>query len=175
VFESVWAVLLRDRGASTWLIGLTLSLFTVPMIFLAPIGGRVAQRHGPLRTVAVSITLAAACTLSYGIFHALWLLLLMSIVHAVADSFTMPANQVGVAVATPPDRIAAGQGLLGASGLATAGLVGLLAGAAYEHLGALTLFTSTAIWMMACVAISLALGRRTAPAVRTALLNADSG
>ena len=44
MFEAIWAVLLRDHGAETWLIGLTLSLFTLPMIFLAPIGGREAQR-----------------------------------------------------------------------------------------------------------------------------------
>ena len=51
MFEAIWAVLLRDHGAETWLIGLTLSLFTVPMIFLAPIGGRTAQRRGPLHVV----------------------------------------------------------------------------------------------------------------------------
>ena len=159
VFESVWAVLLRDRGAETWLIGLTLSIFTIPMIFLAPIGGRVAQQRGPLRTVAVSIGVATACTLSYGIFRALWVLLLISIVHAVADSFTMPGNQVGVAIATPPHQTAAGQGLLGASGLATAGVVGLVSGAIYDHAGAFALFTGAAVWMAACLAVALVLGR----------------
>jgi MFS family permease len=44
MFEAIWAVLLRDHGAETWLIGLTLSLFTLPMIFLAPIGGRRRRR-----------------------------------------------------------------------------------------------------------------------------------
>ncbi len=52
MFEAIWAVLLRDHGAETWLIGLTLSLFTLPMIFLAPIGGRAAQSRGPLRVVS---------------------------------------------------------------------------------------------------------------------------
>lgn len=159
VFEAVWAVLLRDEGAETWLIGLTLSLFTVPMIFLAPIGGRVAQRRGPLRTVAVSIGVATACTFAYGVFGVLWILLAVSIIHAIADSFTMPGNQVGVAVATPPHQMAAGQGLLGASGLATAGTVGLLSGTVYEHAGAFALFTGTAVWMAVCLGVALALGR----------------
>ena len=104
MFEAVWAVLLRDRGAETWLIGLTLSLFTVPMIFLAPIGGRVAQRRGPLRVVSVSLTVAAVCTFSYGILPSLWMLLAVSVVHAIADSFTMPGNQVSAAVASPPEH-----------------------------------------------------------------------
>jgi MFS family permease len=159
VFESVWSVLLRDHGAETWLIGLTLSLFTVPMIFLAPIGGRVAQRRGPLRTVATSIGLATLCTLSYGVFDALWVLLAFSLVHAVADSFTMPGNQVAVAIAAPRHRLAAAQGLLGATGLATAGIVGLVAGVVYEHAGAFALFTGAAAVMALCLGTALYLGR----------------
>ncbi len=67
MFEAIWAVLLRDHGAETWLIGLTLSMFTLPMIFLAPIGGRQAQARGPLRVVSVSLTIATICTFSYGV------------------------------------------------------------------------------------------------------------
>ena len=121
MFEAVWAILLRDRGASTWLIGLTLSLFTVPMIFLAPLGGRVAQQRGPMRVAAVSITLATLCTFSYGVLPSLWLLLAVSLIHAVADSFTLPANQVAAAMAAPRADASSGQGLLGATGLAAAG------------------------------------------------------
>lgn len=159
VFESVWSVLLRDHGAATWLIGLTLSLFTVPMIFLAPVGGRFAQRRGPLRTVAFSIALATVCTFSYGVFDALWVLLVFSLVHAFADSFTMPANQVAVAMAAPRHRLAAAQGLLGATGLATAGVVGIAAGAVYEHAGAFPLFSGAAVVMALCLGSALVLGR----------------
>ena len=105
MFEAIWAVLLRDHGAETWLIGLTLSLFTVPMIFLAPIGGRVAQRRGPQHVVTISVGVAALCTLSYGVLPSLWMLLGASLVHAVADSFTMPGNQVSAALASPPQHV----------------------------------------------------------------------
>src|SRR5690349_8297103 len=80
MFEAIWAVLLRDHGAETWLIGLTLSMFTLPMIFLAPIGGRAAQSRGPVRVVAVSLSVAAVCTFSYGVLPALWMLLLVSLI-----------------------------------------------------------------------------------------------
>ena len=102
MFEAIWAVLLRDHGAETWLIGLTLSLFTLPMIFFAPIGGRAAQSRGPLRVVAVSLTVATVCTFSYGVLPSLWMLLGVSIIHAIADSFTMPSNQVAAALGSPP-------------------------------------------------------------------------
>jgi MFS family permease len=159
MFEAVWAVLLRDRGAETWLIGLTLSLFTVPMIFLAPIGGRVAQRRGPLRVVAVSLTVATVCTFAYGVLPSLWMLLGVSIIHAVADSFTMPGNQVAAALAAPPEQASSAQGLLGATGLAAAGLAGLIAGAVYEHAGRLAACGGTAAIMTIFLVIAITLGR----------------
>jgi MFS transporter, DHA1 family, multidrug resistance protein len=158
MFEAIWAVLLRDRGAETWLIGLTLSLFTVPMIFLAPTGGRTAQARGPLRVATVSVGIAAVCTLSYGILPAVWMLLGVSIVHALADSFTMPANQVSAALASPPELISSAQGLLGATGLAAAGLTGLGAGFLYEESGRLAVAVTTAAVMAVCLVAARLLG-----------------
>ena len=146
MFEAVWALLLKDLGAGRILIGTTLSFFTVPMIFLAPTGGRYAQRYGPLRVAGFSIAVATLCTLSYG-FLPLWPLLIVSVVHAVADSFTMPANQVAVAMSSPPEHVAAGQGLLGAVGVAVAGIVGIVAGGVYGDLGRGPLFIGTATTM----------------------------
>jgi len=160
MFEAIWAVLLRDHGAETWLIGLTLSLFTLPMIFLAPIGGRQAQARGPLRVVSVSLTVATICTFSYGVLPSLWMLLAVSLVHAVADSFTMPSNQVAAALGSPPEHLSAAQGLLGATGLAAAGLTGLVAGFVYEEAGRVAVCTGTALVMTAFLVIAIALGRR---------------
>ena len=174
-FEAVWAVLLRDHGASTWLIGLTLSLFTVPMIFLAPLGGRLAQQRGPMRVAAVSITLATVCTFSYGVLPTLWLLLAVSLIHAVADSFTMPANQVAAAMASPLQDTSSGQGLLGATGLAAAGLSGLVAGTVYEHQGRAVLFLGAAVAMAVCLFLALWLtGPAVAPVDQEALVGNPS-
>jgi MFS family permease len=169
VFEAVWAVLLRDRGAETWLIGLTLSLFTVPMIFLAPVGGREAQRRGPIRVVSVSIAVAAVCTFSYGVLPSLWMLLAVSLVHAVADSFTMPANQVAAALGSPPEHASSAQGLLGATGLGVAGLTGLVAGFAYQQLGRAALFTATSTVMTVFLFAAILFDRRVAPTTEVVL------
>jgi MFS family permease len=146
MFEAVWALLLTDLGAGKLLRSFTLSFFTVPMIFLAPMGGRYAQRYGPLRVAGFSIAVATLCTLAYG-FLPLWPLLIVSVVHAIADSFTMPANQVAVAISSPAEHVAAGQGLLGAVGVAVAGLVGVIAGGVYGELGRGPLFAGTAVTM----------------------------
>jgi MFS family permease len=168
MFEAIWAVLLHDRGAQTWLIGLTLSLFSVPMIFLAPVGGRTAQRRGPLPVVTVSLSVAALCTFSYGVLPSLWMLLGVSAVHAVADSFTMPGNQVAAALASPPERASSAQGLLGATGLATAGLAGLATGILYQVGGRFAVCTTTAALMCVFVLAARALGRGGQPRPRPA-------
>jgi MFS family permease len=160
MFEAIWAVLLRDHGAETWLIGLTLSMFTLPMIFFAPIGGRQAQARGPLRVVSVSLTIATICTFSYGVLPSLWMLLAVSLVHAVADSFTMPSNQVAAALGSPPEHLSAAQGLLGATGLAAAGLTGLATGFLYEEAGRVVVCTGTALVMTVFLGIAITLGRR---------------
>jgi len=148
MFEAIWSLLLKDHGAETWLIGLTLSLFTVPMIFLAPVGGRVAQRRGPVHVVTVSLAVATVCTFAYGVLPSLWMLLGVSLVHAMADSFTMPGNQVSAALASPPEHVSSAQGLLGATGLATAGATGLLAGFLYEEWGRFAVTTTSAVVMI---------------------------
>jgi ectoine hydroxylase-related dioxygenase (phytanoyl-CoA dioxygenase family)/MFS family permease len=158
-FDAVWSVLLRDRGAETWLIGLTLALFGAPIIFLAPLAGRFAQRRGPLRMVVTSVGIATACTFAYGTVKVLWVLVVIALVHAVTDAFTMPGNQVAVALTTPPHQLAAGQGLLGAAGLVTAGAVGLASGWIYENAGPFTLFTAASAWMVVCIGAALMLGR----------------
>lgn len=153
MFEALWSILLRDQGAETWLIGLTLSLFTIPMIIFAPKGGALAQKRGPIRVVTMSITVAAIATCLYG-FVPLWLLVAISGVHAIADAYTMPANQVAVAVSSPPDQLAAGQGMLGATGLAIAAASALIGSAVYDSFGRASVFTGTAVLMMLCLAVS---------------------
>jgi len=154
-FEATWALLLDDNGAETWLIGVSLSLFTIPMIVLAPTGGRMAQERGHAAVVGWSITVAAICTLAYGWVDVLWLLLAVSLIHALADAFTMPANQVAVASATPPEQLAAGQGLFSAAGTLVSGLVAYGAGALYEAEGPKLLFTSASVAMIVFLALSL--------------------
>lgn len=167
-FEATWALLLDDLGAETWVIGVSLSVFTLPMVFLAPTGGRVTQRVGHSAVVGWSIAAAAVCTLLYGWLGSLWAVLLVSFLHASADAFTLPANQVAIAQASPPEQIAAAQGLFSATGTLVSGVAALAAGAIYENQGAKVLYTAAAIGMAVFLAASLARSRsaqKPAPAI----------
>jgi MFS family permease len=158
-FEAVWAVLLTDRGADTWLIGLTLSIIVAPMIVLAPFGGRLAQRRGPLRVAAVGVLAGVPCVVVYGFVESIPLLTVFALFQGFSDAVTFPASQVGAAMAAEPTELAAAQGLLGASLELTAGVMALVAGVVYDQWGAGLLFSLTGAVMIAGVVVALTLAR----------------
>jgi DHA1 family multidrug resistance protein-like MFS transporter len=158
-FEATWSLLLDDLGAETWMIGVSLSLFTIPMVLFAPRGGRLSQDKGHRSVVGWSIGAAAICTFSYGWLNALWAVLAVSLVHAIADAFTMPANQVAIAVASPREQVATAQGLFSAMGTLVSGLIAVVAGYLYETQGPELLYSAAAVIMVVCLSGSLLLSR----------------
>jgi MFS family permease len=168
-FEATWALLLDDLGASTLAIGISLSLFTIPMIFLAPVGGRLAQRRGHASIVVFSISAATVCTLVYGWVDVLWILYVVAVVHAVADSFTMPANMVAVAIVAPRQLAASAQGLLSATGMLVSGTAALVCGGLYEVYGPEVVYTSAAVTMTVFLGLSVLFWRRADTPVRASV------
>jgi predicted MFS family arabinose efflux permease len=155
VFEAIWAVFLDDLGASQRYIGATLSIFAVPMLIFPAMAGRLAQRVGPLRVAAVSIGFAIPCMLLYGYLTGLYVLAVLVLVHAVADSFTMPSLQIGIALSSPREHLASGQGLVGAAGQLTAALTALVSGVVYGAWGPEALFGGGAAIMTVLLAVGL--------------------
>ena len=166
VYEVSWAQLLDDNGAATWFVGIAFGLFVVPMIIFAPMGGRITQQKGALKVMVWSIALATICVLAYGWFDILWLLVAISAVHAVADAFTLPGLQVGMAANSPEEYQATGQGLMGGTGLVVAGVIGLVGGPIYDYGGPEMLFSLGALVM--ATSLIFAIYRSLDPTVRFA-------
>ena len=168
-FEASWAVFMADCGASQMFIGFSLTLFTVPTMLIAPRAGTLAQRIGPMRVIAGGMGVAIPCMALYGVSDSLVFIMLILAIHSVADGFTMPANQVAIAQASPPEHLAAGQGLFGATGLAVSALTAVLGGVIYESFGALVLYGGTGMFMALCLAAAWLRGQelRGVPPIRS--------
>jgi MFS family permease len=147
LFEAIWAILLADLGASQLLIGLNFTLFALPMILVAPFGGRLATRYGAMRVAFVAMAATIPFIASYGLWESVIVLTLVMMVQAVGDAVIMPASQLAVAEVSGED-IAAGQGLFGACGLAVAALVAFGGGAAYGAYGGAVVFAGYAAFMV---------------------------
>ena len=134
-FDSLWAVVMDDLHAPTWMANVGITIFALPLILFGPIGGKFAQRYGPFRLASLGLVIAACFMSSYGLLPAAWMLLGAGMFHSLSDGFTITGTGVAVGIVGPPDRQAAAQGLLGGLQTLMGGLAATSAGWSYEHLG----------------------------------------
>lgn len=154
VFEAIWAIFLADLGASLWFIGLTMTLFGIPMILISPRAGATAQQKGPLNITIFSIGTAVLCMVCYGVTENIWIILIPLAIHSIADAYTMPATQLAVAQASGEDSLAAGQGLYGATGMVVGAVTAGAGGIIYQEIGSAGLWISSGLLMSVLLALA---------------------
>ena len=171
-FDSLWAVMMEDLQAPSWMANTGVALFVLPMIVLGPYGGRLAQRVGPYKTGAIGMLVGALCMTLYGFLPEPGLMMGVFFLHIVNDGFTVTSAGVAVGVAAPAERQAGAQGLLGGMQTLTGGIAASLAGWSYDSFGRGTTFLVTAMIMLVLIALgySLAGEHRTRRPVETAAM-----
>jgi DHA1 family multidrug resistance protein-like MFS transporter len=116
VYEVVWALYLQGLGGSVEWIGVTYVLFAVPVVFLAPLAGRLVDRHGATPFVIVPGLLVAACGVLYAIAWEPLLPGAIIVVEGGAEAFLGPALYAVLAIGTPAGRSSTAQGIYGSAG-----------------------------------------------------------
>jgi DHA1 family multidrug resistance protein-like MFS transporter len=149
IYDSLWARFLEDRGASTLFVAFSLTIFAAPIALFAPLGGRIADRYGPLRVGAICAVCTVPFVIAYGFVGTPMILACIAFVHSTFDSASTPAGQAAVAASSPPDLLAAGQGLYEATGLLNAATSAPIAAPLYQNWGA------AALWCPLAAAIGL--------------------
>jgi MFS family permease len=149
VYDSLWARFLEDRGATRLFVAFSLTIFAAPIALLAPVGGRLSDRFGPLRVGATCAVCTVPFVVAYGFVRTPMLLACIAFVHSVFDSGSTPAGQAAVATSSPPELVAAGQGLYEATGLVIAAASAAVAAPLYGQWGA------AALWCPLAAAIGL--------------------
>ncbi|MDH3705451.1 MAG: MFS transporter [Acidimicrobiia bacterium] len=163
LYEAVWDIYIEDRGGSDRLVALSLAVYGLMFIVMAPIGGRLADRRGAVPMGLAATALIAPLTIVYGWVTVPLAAAFLVAFEAVLNGLGMPAAQSAMAKATGPGEQATGQGLAGASGEVSAGMLALLAAPLYREFGAPWLFTTVAVGI-AAVALVAAQRHRVAQA-----------
>jgi len=158
-FDAIWALFISDLGASQLYIGITMSLFTLPMIFIAPLAGSYAAKHPLLPLLLKSLGLATLMIICYTLIESIWWICLPLIIHATVDAVSMPAMQLAVGKASGEQALAAGQGLFGAVGLIVAAVASLGSGLLYQYYGGPIVWLAVAICMVICLSFGYWRGR----------------
>ena len=153
VYDSLWVIMMDDLKAPHWIGNAGVALFGLPWIFFGALGGRIAQKHGPLRVSAFGLALGALYMTSYGFMTMPYLMLSVGLTQSILDSLTVTGIGVAVAQATPPERQAGASGLLGGMQTLIGGIAAMSAGTMYEHFGQKFAFTATGVAMAILVSL----------------------
>jgi MFS family permease len=156
-FDSLWAIMMEDLEAPSWMANLGVALFVLPMVVLGPYGGKLAQRVGPYHMGTVGMFVGAVCLALYGLLPSPYAMMIVFLLHVTNDGLTVTSAGVAVGLAAPSERQAGAQGLLGGLQTLVGGLAASVAGWNYDTFGRATAFISAGIVMIVLVTVGFAL------------------
>ncbi len=134
VYETCWTLLLDNRGASTWQIGFSWTLFAVPFVAMSFPAGRLADRVDRRWLVVGGLASSACFATSYPFIGNLALLIGLGGLEAVGVALIFPALQSLLTEFSPAERHGQAQGIFAtgqtAATAVAAGLGGWLFGIA---------------------------------------------
>lgn len=158
-FDALWDVVHEDLGTNDFIANLGITLFALPLIFLGPFSGVLAQRIGPFIMGSLGLVGGAFFMTSYGLLPSGNWIFAFAMFHALTDGLTIAASGVAVGLAVPEERQAGAQGLIGAAQALTAGTTAIVIGSIYGSSGRFAAYSATSVGILVCVAIALYLGR----------------
>ncbi len=161
VFEPLWATHLDDLGASTRVIGFSLTAFALPMMIVAKPAGRMTDRFGARWMSLVPALISAVLMMTYGYTSFLWVIIMVSGVHGMMEAALSPATQAGIADVTADQDAASAQGLAEAAGSAASAVGAFSAPVVFDTWGAGPAWLMAGCVMVALVAVSWLLDRPT--------------
>jgi len=147
-FDALWSLMMEDMDAASWVANLGISLFALPMLFLGPVGGRLTQQFGPFRASISGLACGAAIMAVYGTLPSPYPMVAFGFLHGIIDGLTVTGGSSAIAMVVPHDRLAAAQGMQGASQTVLAGVASVAAGASYGAFGRTPTFLACTVMMV---------------------------
>ncbi len=129
LYDTSWSLYMRWLGATPWVIGLSFTLFSLPLLLFNLAGGRLADRVSRRTVIIILGTGLQTFTVAlYIVVRIPLLAIAISVAEAAAMSLTGPALSSSVMEHTPNALRGAVQGAFQASGTLGATLMALASG-----------------------------------------------
>ena len=130
IYDVVWSLFMRNLGAADPVIGLSFTLFAVPLLIATPLAGWSSDRWDRRWLAVASIVLTSMMGPIYPFVRSIPLVLVIGAVEAVLWAFTLPAMNAFLMDAVP-DRKAEAQGVVGTATSAATAAGSLVAGSLF--------------------------------------------
>jgi DHA1 family multidrug resistance protein-like MFS transporter len=128
VYESCWTLLLESRGAASWQIGLSWTLFAVPFVAMSVPAGRLADRFDRRWLVVAGLASSACFAVSYPFIHDIGWLVGLGAVEAVGVALIYPSLQSLLTEFSPSEHHGQAQGIFATGETAATALAAGLGG-----------------------------------------------
>ncbi len=131
VYDICWTLLLVERGAPGWAIGISWTLFAVPFVLVSRPSGWLADHMDRRALVLGGLGVSTALCATYPFLHSVTLLVTLGAFEAVGFAAAMPAVQSLLTERALPSEVGRTQGLFATAETAFTALSAALAGAAF--------------------------------------------
>lgn len=157
MYDVVWPQYLRARGYDALVIGLSISLFAVPILLLARRGGRISDRVDRRKLVPAAMLVTAACAASYPLLRQLAVILAVGTVEAVAYVFLEPSLYAVIGERSPEHARGTAMGVGGFFQFGGSALGAMVLGAIYGVGEGLPFWSAAGLLVAAAIVCAMAL------------------
>jgi MFS family permease len=151
-YEVIWSLFLEGLGADLALIGLTFTMFGLPVLVLSPLAGRLVDRRGPFLFIVLGMALPAVTAVLYTLMRDPTFAVPLILVEATGSAVLSPALYAVVAASSPRGRSSTAQGLFGAAGTLGFIVASVTSGVLAERSILLPFYTFGAVMIVALAA-----------------------
>jgi DHA1 family multidrug resistance protein-like MFS transporter len=152
-YESCWTLLMRFRGASSFQLGLSWTLFALPYVVCFRLGGWAAD-HWDRRVLAVvGIVNGAAFCAIYALLGSVDALLVFCCFEAIGTALALPAAQSILSEGAGPLEVGRRQGVFSTAQTGSLAIAAAVAGALFESGPAVPFLTMAVVSVAVVVAL----------------------
>jgi DHA1 family multidrug resistance protein-like MFS transporter len=154
VYNVVWSLFMKSIGATDWEVGLSFSLFALPLVLTAPLAGWASDRLDRRWLSAGSTASTALIAPIYPLLHSVPAVIGVGVLEATTTAFAEPAINAFLMSAVAPDQRGRAAGTVGTAETA-AKAVGALVGGGLFGLGVWVPFIVSSVAGLALILLGL--------------------
>ena len=150
-YDTAWSLYLTRQGATPLLVGLSFTLFAVPMVLLGTAGGALADRLGHWRVATFTALMYGAFGAAYAFITNVPALIVLSVLEGALIVAGNPALTALVSRSAPPGEQGRAQGVF-RIGITASQVLGALLGGALFGVSPVLTFLAIAVLSLLAVA-----------------------
>jgi len=155
VYDICWTLLLVSRGATSWQIGVSWTMFAVPFVIAARPSGWLADHMDRRVLVLGGLGLAMAFCATYPFISTVPVLIVLGATEALGFAAALPSLQSLLTQGSDPSEVGRIQGMFGTTQTACTALAAAAAGAAFAVARWLPFVSAAAITAVALIATAV--------------------